>query len=281
MFRIFVLLLFTYFFFHLHVSGNLSKYINMKYSYLSYSAIWILAFLTIVQIITYFKQSEKENCHSDCCCDHEHEHESKKPFYKRMIVYMIFFFPLITGFFLPIATLDSNIVKAKGFSFKAIESNEQYAQTQYLRPDTSVYYGKEGYDELMAEEFKKYSRKNTISLHDEDYLKGMETIYNYPGDFLDKTVEFNGFTYKGDALNNKQMFILRFGIIHCVADSGVFGMLVEFPNNMKLKDDEWVHVKGSLSSIYYQPFKAAIPVLQVKEWSKIKKPDDPYVYRGY
>lgn len=34
-------------------------------------------------------------------------------------------------------------------------------------------------------------------------LKGMETIYNYPGDFLDKTVEFNGFTYKDDALNKK------------------------------------------------------------------------------
>lgn len=77
------------------------------------------------------------------------------------------------------------------------------------------------------------------------------------------------------------MFILRFGIIHCVADSGVFGILVEFPDNMKLKDDEWIHVKGSLSSIYYQPFKAAIPVLQVKEWSKIEKPNDPYVYRGY
>lgn len=255
----------------------------MKYAYLSNSAIWILAFLTIIQAITYFKQPEDEDCHSHshCDCGHDHDHEDKKPFYKRSFFYAIFLLPLITGFFLPIATLDSNIVKAKGFSFKAIESNEQYAQTQYLKPDTSVYYGQEGYDELMAQEFKKYSRQKSISLHDDDYLKGMETIYNFPGDFLDKTVEFNGFTYKGDTTSKKQMFILRFGIIHCVADSGVYGMLVEFPNDMNMKDDEWLHVKGTLSSVYYQPFKATIPVLQVKEWSKIEKPNDPYVYRGY
>lgn len=58
-------------------------------------------------------------------------------------------------------------------------------------------------------------------------------------------------------------------------------MLVEFPENMDIKDDQWLHVKGTLSSEYYQPFKSTIPVLKVKDWSTIKEPKDPYVYRTY
>lgn len=278
--RTLILMFFTYFFFHLHVSGNITKYINMKYSYLSYSAIWIFIILTITQAVIYLKEPDSKGCNSEACCGHDHDIEENKPFYKKIMVYSIFLFPLISGLFFPIATLDSNIVKAKGFSFKGIETDE-YAQTQYLRPDTSVYYGKEGYDELIKNDLKKYSKRDAIALKDDDYLKGLETIYNYPGEFLDKTIEFNGFAFKGEAINDQQLFILRFGVIHCIADSGVFGMLVEFPDDVNIQDDEWLHVKGTLSSMYYQPFKSTIPVLQVEEWSTIEQPEDPYVFRGY
>jgi putative membrane protein len=278
MFRTLILMAFTFFFFHLHATGNISKYINMKYSYLSYIAIFIFAILTIVQAYYYLK-GEKEH-ESHVCCDHDHDHEKDKPFYQRIGIYVIFVFPIIAGIFFPIATLDSTIVKSKGFSFKSIETGEPYAQTQYLRPDTSIYYGKEGYDELMKKELKKYSSKDVIALKDEDYLKGMETIYNYPGEFLGDTISFDGFTFKGEAINKRQMFVLRFGVIHCIADSGVFGMLVEFPEDIQMIDDQWIHVEGTLSSMYYQPFKSTIPVLKVKEWNKIKQPEDPYVYRN-
>lgn len=51
MFRLLVLMGFTFFFYHLHASGNLTKYINMKYSYLSFIAIFLLAILTAVKRI--------------------------------------------------------------------------------------------------------------------------------------------------------------------------------------------------------------------------------------
>ncbi|WP_163100394.1 TIGR03943 family putative permease subunit [Peribacillus alkalitolerans] len=280
MFRTLILMAFTYFFFHLHTSGNLNKYINMKYSYLSYIAIFILAILTIVQGYYYMKSDGKHahDCHDGC--DHDHEHEDRKPIYQRLGIYIIFIFPLISGFFFPIATLDSNIVKAKGFSFKGMETDDPYAVRQYLRPDTSIYYGKEGYNEIMQEELKRYASKKAIDLQDGDYLKGMETLYNYPGEFMGDTVSFTGFTFKGDAISDRQLFVLRFGVIHCIADSGVFGMLVEFPEDMNLKDDEWISVRGKISSEYYQPFKSTIPVLKVEEWAKVKQPEDPYVYRN-
>jgi putative membrane protein len=281
MIRTLILMLFTYFFFHLHASGSLMKYINMKYSYLSFTAMWILGILTLVQAYYSLKETDSSACSEGTCCKHDHDHEQHKPLYKRLGIYAIFTFPLISGFFFPIATLDSNIVKSKGFSFKALETNDQYAQTQYLRPDTSVYYGKEGYDDLMNQELQNYINKPHIKLKDENYLKGMETIYQFPGEFTDKTIEFDGFAFKGESISERQIFVLRFGVIHCIADSGAFGMLVEFPEKTDLKDDQWLHVKGTLSTQYYQPFKANIPVLKVEEWDEIKQPEDPYVYRAY
>ncbi|MDA1477903.1 TIGR03943 family putative permease subunit [Bacillus changyiensis] len=279
MFRTFILMSFTFFFFHLHASGNLTKYINMKYAYLSYIAIFLLALLTAVQFYRYIKGTSDTDCGHECGCGHDHE--ENKPFFKKILIYFVFLFPLCTGIFLPVATLDSNIVKSKGFSFKGIEQPEHYAQTQYLRPDTSIYYGQEGYDELMEKALAKYKEKKQISLDEHDYLKGMETIYNYPGEFLGKTIEFNGFAFKGEAIHGRELFVLRFGIIHCIADSGVYGMLVEFPEDINIKDDQWLHVKGTLSSEYYQPFQSVIPVLKVQEWSNMKEPKDPYVYRRY
>lgn len=60
MFRLLVLMGFTFFFYHLHASGNLTKYINMKYAYLSFIAIFLLAILTAVQAYLFIKSPEKE-----------------------------------------------------------------------------------------------------------------------------------------------------------------------------------------------------------------------------
>ena len=40
---------------------------------------------------------------------------------------------------------------------------------------------------------------------------------------------------------NYDLTIVVFGIIHCVADSGVFGMLVEFPEDIDIEDDRWIY----------------------------------------
>ncbi|SPU14634.1 YcgQ [Bacillus subtilis] len=48
-----------------------------------------------------------------CGHDHEHDHEQNKPFYQRYLIYVVFLFPLVSGIFFPIATLDSSIVKNK------------------------------------------------------------------------------------------------------------------------------------------------------------------------
>jgi len=187
-------------------------------------------------------------------------------------------------FFLPVSTLDSSFVKAKGFSFPSMElslSEQNPGVHQFLKPDSSVFFGKQGYNEFKSKELEQFINLSTISLDDESYMKGMEVIYNYPGKFMGRTISFDGFAYKGEQVDGDHYFIFRFGFIHCAADSGVFGMLVHFPKGTNLNDDDWVHVTGKLTSELYQPFKQVIPVLNVTEFKKIAAPKDPYVYRLY
>jgi putative membrane protein len=298
MVRSLILIGFTYLLFHLHLTGEISKYINMKYSYLSASAGYALLVLTIVQILMLSKDSSKKikdkHCHcnhgEDCKSDHTHlahcgcDHSKEDAWYKKLMIYPIFFFPIISGLFFPIATLDSNIVKAKGFHFPIYDEGkgDPFFQQQFLRPNTSVYYGKDDYDSMMNKEKKKYINQRTIILNDQNYLKAMETIYNFPGEFLGKEMEFKGFVFNdAESINKNQLFVFRFGVIHCIADAGVFGMLVEMPDEVKLKNDEWIIVRGSVSSIYYQPFKTNIPYLKVDSWKTTNAPKEQYVYRGY
>lgn len=88
---------------------------------------------------------------------------------------------------------------------------------------------------MIHRDLKKFSKEDNINLEDEEFLNTMETIYRYPGEFSGKTISFKGFMYQTKELKKNQYFLFRFGIIHCIADSGVFGMLIEFPDDAAFK----------------------------------------------
>ena len=99
MFRAYILLGFTILIAQLHISGNITKYINMKYAYLSKTAAIILGFLTVVQIIIVFqKEHQKEREQHNCGCDHSHcGHDHSKDentWWKKAFSYTLFCFPI-------------------------------------------------------------------------------------------------------------------------------------------------------------------------------------------
>lgn len=294
MYKVLILLLTTNLFFMLHATGNISKYINMKYSFLSAGMIVILLLLTIVEGIKLWFSGDKKEDQHDCDCNHEHQdhehhhdhvHEKKKKSagnkIKKFLAYTIVVIPAITGVVLPVATLDSQLVDAKGFSFPTLEdSSDQYGNHQVLNPDMSKFMNQGDFQDLVRKESKSYMPKNNITLKDEDYLVGLEVLYNFSGAFAGKTLTMNGFSYNGPGLKSNQLFLLRFGIIHCVADSGAFGLMIQFPNNIHIPNDQWYQVTGTLDTVYYPQMKTQIPVLKVTSYKTIPKPNDPYVYRN-
>lgn len=87
----------------------------------------------------------------------------------------------------------------------------------------------------MDHSLKSLVERDSLHLTDENYLNDLEAIYYSPGKFTGKQVTLTGFSYNLDELAKKQVFLFRFGVIHCVADSGVFGMLIEFLEGMHPK----------------------------------------------
>ena len=182
-------------------------------------------------------------------------------------------------------TLDSQTVSAKGYHFPVAAGSSKEIQqdegttTQYLKPDTSSYFTKSAYESEMKQAAKKYVDKKVIQVTTENYMEVMEVIYDYPDQFAGKTIELTGFVYN-DPQTKGYQFIFRFGIIHCIADSGVYG-LATTGSDQTFKDNTWVKVTGTITVDYYQNLKQSLPILNLTEVKEVGQPDNPYVYRVF
>ncbi|EOY2805453.1 TIGR03943 family protein [Enterococcus faecium] len=265
---------------YLQVSGKLDQYINVHYRYLAILSMILSALLALVQLYLWVKNGKaEEETHEH---DHDHDHGLSKP-YQRVIAYVLLALPVIVGTLFPTVSLDTTIVEAKGFNFPVSKESvgDPEMQTQYLKPDTSIYFNKSDYLDQMSELKEKYGDKQTIEITDENYLEVMELIYNYPSEFIGKKISYEGFVYQTPNDSNADVFLFRFGIIHCVADSGVFGLLTHMPEGVTVKNDEWYKIEGTIQSDYYQPFKREIPSVVVTNAEKVAAPKNQYVYRSF
>ncbi|EMF0464043.1 TIGR03943 family protein [Enterococcus hirae] len=274
---------------YLQVSGKLDQYINVHYRYLAILSMILSALLALVQLYIWVKSDSvkgkkqvDEEVHHHHHHDHDHDHGLTKPS-QRVIAYVLLALPVIVGTLFPTVSLDTTIVEAKGFNFPISKESvgDPEMQTQYLKPDTSIYFNKSDYLDQMKKLKEKYDDKQLIKITDENYLEVMELIYNYPSEFIGKKISYEGFVYKTPDGEKEDNFLFRFGIIHCVADSGVFGLLTHMPEGTNVKNDEWYKVEGTIQSDYYEPFKRDIPVVEVNTLTKIEAPKNQYVYRSF
>ena len=150
---------------------------------------------------------------------------------------------------------------------------------QYLKPETSSYFSKSAYEKEMRTAADKYLSQDSIHITNENYMEVMEAIYDYPDEFEGKTVQFTGFVYNDPSHANSQ-FLFRFGIIHCIADSGVYGLLTK-GNTRQYEDNTWITAKGKLVNHYHKELKQNLPTLEIDSFTKVDKPENPYVYRVF
>lgn len=264
---------------YLQVSGRLDQYINVHYRYLAVLSMILSALLALVQLYLWVKADGKKGVHES---HDSHDHGLSKP-YQRWIAYLLLALPIVVGTLFPTVSLNTTIVEAKGFNFPLSKESvgDPQVQTQYLKPDTSIYFNKSDYQDQMNELKDKYEDEQTIAITDDNYLEIMELIYNYPSEFIGKKVSYEGFIYQSKNDKSTDTFLFRFGIIHCVADSGVFGLLTHLPEGMTVKNDDWYKVEGTIQTDFYQPFKREIPSVVVTKVEKINAPENQYVYRAF
>lgn len=274
MFRFLILSGYFEWMMYLQVSGKLNQYINIHYIYLVYLTMGLSLLLALVQLKLWVAKSEGE--HHD-----GHHHGLTKPSQK-IVAYILLSLPLIAGTLFPTISLDTTIVEAKGFSFPVSKESvgDPEMNTQYLKPDTSIYYNKDDYQQQMDQLLAKYQENDVLQVTDENYLEVMELIYNYPNTFVGKKLSYDGFDYQ-TTKDQTYNFLFRFGIIHCVADSGVFGLMMDLPENAQVTNNQWLHVEGTIELNYFEPFKRQLPALAVEEIQPITAPKNQYVYRSF
>lgn len=267
------IILMSYFFLalYLQLSGKLNQYLNFHYSYLAYITMVLSFLLAIVQAYISIKRL-KEHSHLDSIS-------------AKLASFVLLSLPLLVGFTFPTVTLDSQTVSAKGYYFplsegidKAIQASEG-TSSQYLKPDTSRFYSQTAHEDTVRKIADKYLTQSSIVITDENYLEVMEAIYDYPNEFEGKKIEFIGFVYNDPNHTNSQ-FVFRFGIMHCIADSGVFGLLTT-GNTNHYENNTWVRVKGKIRNQYHKELNQVLPTIEVQSFVKVDKPENPYVYKEF
>lgn len=267
------LILFGYFemTMYLHLSGKLDQYINLHYSYLAYLSMALAFILAVVQLIVWMKKMQT------------HSHLTSLSAKTSSIALLLL--PLMVATLFPTVTLDAETVSAKGYSFPLAKGTDAGIQaqegtsTQYLRPDTSAFFTKSAYIKEMQKSLKKFENQDTITITRENYMEVMEIIYDYPNKFAGKTIEITGFVYQ-DPGKPQDLFLFRFGIIHCIADSGVYGLLTT-GSQTAYTNNTWVSARGTLKIVYHQGLNQTLPTLELNRITQVEQPKNPYVYRVF
>lgn len=254
---------------YLQLSGKLDQYINTKYAYLAYISMVLTFLLALVQLYTWMKNIKV------------HSHLTGK--LAKMSSPFILVFPVLVGLLVPTVSLDSTTVSAKGYHFPLAAGSSKSGisddgtTVQYLKPDTSLYFTKSAYQREMKKELQKFKGDKPLTITTENYMEVMELIYLFPEEFSQRDIQYTGFVYNEPGHDNYQ-FLFRFGIIHCIADSGVYGLLTTGTAST-YSDNTWLTVKGRLQTEYDENLRQTLPVLHIQEVKESKQPSNPYVYR--
>lgn len=254
---------------YLELSGKLDQYINIRYSYLAYISMVLSFLLATVQLYTWMKKIKV----------HSHLHGKIAKLTSPFILVV----PVLVGLLIPTVSLDSTTVSAKGYTFPLAAGttkngvSDDGTTVQYLKPDTSLYFTKSAYQREMKKELKRYQGTHALKISSQNYMEVMELIYLFPDEFSGRDISYTGFVYNEPGHKDYQ-FLFRFGIIHCIADSGVYGLLTT-GNQTSYTNNTWLNLKGQIQTEYNKDLQQTLPVLHITEVHQVNKPDNPYVYR--
>ncbi|WP_167577434.1 TIGR03943 family protein [Ammoniphilus sp. YIM 78166] len=281
--RAFILLGFSSFLFMLHHTGEMGKYINMKYAGLSKiaSLIFLLLFFIQIKNLWFSEGSAQEHeCHDGC--DHDHGFTPRWSL-KTTVSYLIILVPLATGFLLPAKTLDAAIAQKKGVlvsipappptSAPKNTSSEGHFEPLTLDSSNAVNtYGNDLYEQAL----KEVLDMPTIRLEGKTFAPYADAIFLHPDQLIGKPIELTGFVYKEEQMKEDELVLARFLITHCIADASVIGFLAQMEDAAILPQDAWIEVKGVLDIATYGDFE--MPRIKVESWKTVERPEDPYVY---
>lgn len=300
--RALILIAFSAMIVKLHLSGDITKFINPKYEFLSQTAAILFFILFLIQLARVWSVKEEDDHHS---CSHEdhhcsHDHGTSSFSMKKFISYCILVTPILTGFALPAKVLDASIASKKG-AMVILSSQQQSAQKDKAESVESSEVEEEADETVVSEDslydheaaepitmgetisneeneklLDKLRKSSTIEMDDYVYSTYYEEISSDLNHYKGRTIKLNGFVYKEEGFAENQLVLARFLITHCVADASIIGFLTEFPEAASIDVDTWLEAEAVLEVTTYNGIE--MPVLKITKWKKISEPKEPYLY---
>ena len=57
--------------------------------------------------------------------------------------------------------------------------------------------------------------------------------------------------------------------------------MTKLPENTTVKNNQWLHVEGTITLDFFEPFDRQIPSVQVDSAQTVSAPKNQYVYRAF
>lgn len=116
---------------------------------------------------------------------------------------------------------------------------------------------------------------NTASFSLQDWVGALSADPN-PKDYLGKPIVLTGMViHNVGSEPNGYLMVIRYQVTCCIADARPEGLIVRDTSNGALKDNQWVTVKGKMTSTNYAG--QSVPVVNPKEMTPTKA-GNPYMY---
>jgi putative membrane protein len=288
-----ILTAFAMFIVYLDRTGEMMLYIAPRMElYVKLSAIGLYA-AAIYQV---YAALQKRLGHANSTCDCAQE--PSPSIFKNIIIYGLFVFPLLLGFLVPTGTLGSALASKKGVSLTGISGYERTSAPSPLAPidessaeaspaptqqpsatakdSLASLFPYDEYTEAHAAYGKKLYSQSLISVPEKQFIETLTTLDLYREAFIGKEIEMTGFVYREEDMGRERLAVSRFAMNCCSADALPYGLMIIWPKADDYAEDEWISVRGTLTTSTYMGNE--IITLEAVKLERIKAPESPYVY---
>ncbi|WP_127534092.1 TIGR03943 family putative permease subunit [Paenibacillus kobensis] len=228
----------------------------------------------------------------DDACDCGHDHAPSPSLVRNILLYGLFALPLLLGFLLPHAPLNSVLAGQKGVSFTGLPTPASAAppssDTSVLRGSGSnngtssldVLFPADEYTQAYAEFAKRLYKQDRIVVDDSLYIETLTALDLYQQPFAGASVTLTGFVYRDDGMRDDQFAVSRFAMNCCSADALPYGLLVQSADANHYANDSWVTLTGTVTTTEWRGESVIMLTADVITPAAVKD-RDAYVYPNY
>ena len=110
----------------------------------------------------------------------------------------------------------------------------------------------------------------------ENYASLLQAVHNNVDQYVGQKIKFCGYVYRVYDLNKEQFILARNMIISSDFQTVVVGFLSHYKNAIKLQDNIWIEVEGTITKGSYHG--SDMPILEITSIKDVEKPNDEFVY---